>query len=600
MRRGNALSATLTALALWVPASAQEPQEPVARVPGDPAVRLDPALRQRLALWDPAADDWESEVFHDAAKKRFAELKKLLTGTPAPSADALAPLLADGFVTAALVPAAVDLRFDDGDFRVHAAAAVEESAAAWSGEGAGGLAEALAVVHARFGENGPRRVKLKIDGLQIDGDRVRSRARFLAEGPSPEGLRLMRAVWICSWQRQADGPPLLLALRAETWSETLLPGRSVPLFRDVTLSAFADPDTVTAQLGPGLDHWLGRLPAGIGFSDRSHQGIAVADVDGDGREDLFLPQPAGLPNRLYLRRADGLLEDATAAAGLDILEGTRAALFLDLDNDGDQDLVVSARAELLFLENDGEARFRVRLSGEAAETTMLTAADYDGDGLLDVYACRYLNPYDGQAIPTPYHDADNGLDNALLRNLGDFRFLDVTDEVGMDANNGRFSFAAAWEDYDDDGDQDLYVANDFGRNNLYRNDGGRFVDVASEAGVEDVAASMGVSWADYDGDGLMDLYVSNMDSGAGKRIAFQQRFQSEAGAELLQELQRHARGNSLFRNRGDGSFEDVSESARVTEGLWAWGAVFTDFGNDGRPDLFVPNGFLTNRRDDDL
>jgi hypothetical protein len=140
------------------------------------------------------------------------------------------------------------------------------------------------------------------------------------------------------------------------------------------------------------------------------------------------------------------------------------------------------------------------------------------------------------------------------------------------------------------------VANDFGRNNLFRNDtpaGGApaFVDVAAELGVEDMAAGMGVTWADVDHDARPDLYVGNMFSSAGGRITYQRRFREGAG-EDTPSFRRHARGNTLFLNGADG-FEDVSEQAGVTMGRWSWGALFTDFENDGWPDLVVPNGFVT-------
>jgi hypothetical protein len=351
---------------------------------------------------------------------------------------------------------------------------------------------------------------------------------------------------------------------------------------------------------PGMVTWQGRLGRGLGFSDQSHQGVAIGDVDGDGLEDLFLPQPGGLPNRLYLHQPDGSLRDHSAAAGVDFLDATRSALLVDLDDDGDLDLVMGVGTRLAFLSNDGSGRFTVEVAGPAPEITSLAAADFDGDGWLDIYVCRYLNPYEDAAVPTPYHDANNGLDNLLLRGGPDWRYADVTAAVGLDMNNRRFSFAASWEDYDDDGDQDLYVANDFGRNNLYRNDGGSFVDVAAEAGVEDISAGMGVAWGDMDRDGRMDLYVSNMDSSAGKRIAYQREFSPGAGEGMLDDLRRHARGNSLFRNRGDGSFEDVTLEREVHRGLWAWGSIFADLNNDARLDLVVPNGFATNDRADDL
>jgi hypothetical protein len=170
----------------------------------------------------------------------------------------------------------------------------------------------------------------------------------------------------------------------------------------------------------------------------------------------------------------------------------------------------------------------------------------------------------------------------------------------LNENNTRWSFAASWEDYDGDGDADLYVANDFGRNNLYRNDGGNFTDVAAEAGVEDIAAGMSVAWGDYNQDGKMDLYVGNMFSSAGQRIAFQGRFHTAANNETREQFQRHARGNSLFLNLGDGTFRDVSEEAGVTLGRWAWASPFIDINNDGWEDLVVANGFVTGSNTGDL
>src|SRR5207302_8789327 len=135
--------------------------------------------------------------------------------------------------------------------------------------------------------------------------------------------------------------------------------------------------------------------------------------------------------------------------------------------------------------------------------------------------------------PAPYHDARNGPPNFLFRNRldenGDGRFEDVTAESGLHQNNNRFSFAPAWCDSNGDGWPDLYVANDFGRKNLYRNNGdGTFTDVAGEAGVEDFGAGMSVCWFDYDNDGNQDLYVADMWSPGGERVAMQESFLKEA------------------------------------------------------------------------
>ena len=142
------------------------------------------------------------------------------------------------------------------------------------------------------------------------------------------------------------------------------------------------------------------------------------------------------------------------------------------------------------------------------------------------------------------------------------------------------------------------MANDFGRKNLYRCDRDaegnvHFKDVAASAGVEDISAGMSASWGDADGDGRPDIYVSNMWSSAGNRVAYQRRFHEGASPEAVASFQRHARGNSLFQNAGDGTFYDISEPAGVTMGRWAWGSRFVDLNNDGRDDLVVANGYIT-------
>jgi hypothetical protein len=328
-----------------------------------------------------------------------------------------------------------------------------------------------------------------------------------------------------------------------------------------------------------------------------HQGLAVGDVDGDGLDDVFVSQGGGLPNRLYIQQPDGTVVDRAAAAGVDYLDLTTSALLLDLDNDGDQDLV-TASGPLVFHSNDGHGNFSMETVFPTSPVYTLAAADFDSDGDLDIYACKYGSP--NKNPPLPYHDANNGTPNLMLRNDGHWRFNDVTREIGLDENDRRYSFAAAWVDYDDDGDPDLYVANDFGRNNLYRNDDGMFTDVARAAGVEDISAGMSVTWGDYNADGRMDLYVSNMFSAAGNRTTYQRHFKEDSDGAILSNYQRHARGNSLFENSGDGTFRDVSVDAGVTMGRWAWGSKFVDLNNDGLEDIFVVNGYVTNDDTKDL
>ena len=172
-------------------------------------------------------------------------------------------------------------------------------------------------------------------------------------------------------------------------------------------------------------------------------------------------------------------------------------------------------------------------------------------------------------------------------------FDDVTEAVGLNKNNSRFTMAAAWEDLDSDGDADLYVANDFGRNCWYRNDQGQFNDFASDANVEDIASGMSVSFGDFNHDGQFDIYVSNMFSTAGQRTTTQNQYKKSFDSTDLSKLQRLARGNTLFRKSHDQTFTDVSLDANVNMGRWAWGSMFVDVDNDSWDDLLVANGFLT-------
>jgi len=412
----------------------------------------------------------------------------------------------------------------------------------------------------------------------------------------------MTATWALEWTlKPGADAPTLESIAVESHEETT---GSKSLFADCTEAALGANGAFDSQIRPGSDHWTARIDANLGIDIGGWQGIALADVNGDGLDDLYSCQPGGLPNRLFLHGQDGKGTEVSAEAGVDWLDATHAALFVDLDNDGDQDLLASVDQGLLVCAGDGRGKFAFSAARviPASIPYSLAAADYDADGDLDVFVCGY-NPRAGVnrhllfARPVPYHDANNGGPNVLFRNDGGLELRQVTKRVGLDENNRRFSYAAAWEDYDEDGDPDLYIANDFGRDNLYRNDGGRFTDVAPSLGVDDIGAGMSATWGDYDNDGRMDIYVSNMFSSAGNRIAFQQKFHPYASADTRSELQRHARGNTLFRNLGGGKFEDTTLLAGVALGRWAWGSKFVDWNNDGREDLLVVNGFITQAED---
>jgi tetratricopeptide (TPR) repeat protein len=381
---------------------------------------------------------------------------------------------------------------------------------------------------------------------------------------------------------------------------------AAPLFRDITTHAFGRVASFHGQLKIGIPAWRARLDAASGIDVHGHNGIAVADIDGDGWDEVYVCQPGGLSNRMYKNTGDGRFEDITELAGVGVLDPTSSALFVDFRNLGLQDLVVLRPDGPLLFINQGGSRFkhqpgafRFRTAPQGSFTGM-AAADYDRDGRVDLYLCTYSFFRDGNQYryPSPYFDAQNGPANFLCRNQladdGTGMFFDVTEAVGLGQNNNRFSFGPAWCDYNGDGWPDLYVANDFGRKNLYKNVGGKFHDVAAEAGVEDIGDGMSASWFDYDGDGLPDLYVSNMWSDAGQRVVAQKQLQP---ADVWR---RHAKGNSLFRNKGDGTFEETGGAEGVEMGRWAWASDGIDFDNDGVPEIYVTTGMLTNQSETDL
>ena len=332
--------------------------------------------------------------------------------------------------------------------------------------------------------------------------------------------------------------------------------------------------------------------------------IYLGDVNGDEREDLYMARMGGVANHLWIQQPDGSLVDEAFARGVADLEDTGGVLVCDMDGDGARDLVAGLDNQVVISWNDGQGNFSKRSilnqGPRAAQIYSLSAADADGDGDLDLYDTRYFAGGRLGSAPTPYHDANNGAPNSFWRNEGGRRFAEATREMGFDHNNLRFSLASLWEDLDGDGDLDLYVSNDFGRNNFYRNEGGRFTDVADQQGALDIAASMGVSAADTNQDGRIDLYVTNMHTAAGMRVVADPRFQAGQPDAVRASYAHHTSGNTLLLNQGEGRFRSAKAELNASPGGWAWGSVFLDFNNDGLLDLFVPNGFATGRQRTDL
>jgi hypothetical protein len=359
-------------------------------------------------------------------------------------------------------------------------------------------------------------------------------------------------------------------------------------------------------------------------------GVAVADADGDGRDDVFLCNQLG-PCRLFRNMGGGRFDDVTVAAGdLELsLDGKIcvAAAFADVDGDGNSDLyVTTTRAGNVFLKGLGGMKFR-DATAEAglalvAESEFPCFFDADGDGVLDLFVTNTarwtLDDFDKTGR---YWRGKSSLEeliasekehDVLYRNDGSGRFTDVTDAAGL-AGPGWDGDTAVF-DFDDDGDLDLYVSNMFGYSTLYRNEGGgRFKDV-TEAVLGKVSwGGVGARAFDYDGDGRLDLAVADMHSDMwmpfdvspaiveertkyptfmhrAKELglyddAAEKRFVANAGIRT----DKVVFGNTLFRNLGGGKFEETSAKAGF-ETFWPWGVCEGDFDGDGFIDAFVPAG----------
>lgn len=585
---------------------------------------------------NPVADGWATEASAEQAKHLLVELGPALLGEKPLETLEGGPWVDARFATAGLQPGSLATVFRDANLTVErppvtGAGAAGAAAASGSYQGESGWAEAVQRFARIWQPLTDRRIDFKVFRVGREAEGLVTHQYVTVTGRDGDRVLEQHATWKITWATDADPlrPQRMRSLEVVEFEQSTSLGGD-RWFADCTPAVLGQNPIYAAQLLHGLNHWIDRNQDMRYFAPLGNPGIALGDVNGDGRDDLYLCQEANLPNRLFLQQEDGTAREAAADWQVDFLEGSRSALLVDFDNDGDQDLAVALLGAVVLASNEG-SRFQVRAVLETNDdTTSMSAADYDLDGDVDLYVCvdypndffasRRSQPVQGGAANRVYHDANNAGRNSLFRNdirgesriAGDaapasdapesasWAFVDVTAETGLDENNRRYSWASCWEDYDDDGDQDLYVSNDFGRNNLYENQGGRFTDKARDAQVEDIASGMSAAWGDANQDGRMDLYVGNMFSSAGGRITYQPEFKAGADEEIRARLQRFARGNSLFLNRGDRTFADVSVEAGVTVARWAWSSIFVDVNNDGWQDLAVANGYITAEDTGDL
>jgi hypothetical protein len=528
-RLSLALLLVVTVMALV--ASARQVQDAGAGPAPTPAVyrpklAVPETLEPYLKHVEPGHDGFPEEGLASELAVRLQELSAGFRGGADRARAAAGALVAEGFRGGRLIPADQPAASAEAPFQVRRAKAPDQGltldARAFGSEIRRLLEDLRNVAVA----------ELLITSLHSEGPSgpIRTDVRFDIVGTGTSAWRVERSgSWRLTWRKEAS------AWRVAEWGTTsYVESRAKdPVFTDVTEAVLGGNGSFQRQLTTPLDAWMARLDSVLTRDSNGHHGVSVGDADGDGFEDLYVAQPAGLPNRLYRARGDGTFEDVTERAGLGVLDDTAQTLFADVDNDGDQDLVLATGVQPLLFVNDGKGRYsRVPDAFQFGHPlqgvlTSIAMADYDRDGFLDLYLCVYSYFFgageEKAGTPAPYHDARNGPPGVLFRNDGRGRFVDATEEAGLDEGNDRYHFAAAWADYDADGWPDLLVANDFGTKNLYRNRGRRdgkvtFEDVAAQAGVLDHGAGMSAAFLDYDNDGLLDIYTGNMWSDNGLRV----------------------------------------------------------------------------------
>jgi hypothetical protein len=356
-------------------------------------------------------------------------------------------------------------------------------------------------------------------------------------------------------------------------------------------------------------------------------GVAIGDFDGDGHDDIYLVNQLGR-NALYRNRGDGTFVDVTEKGGVGL--GDRIctmATFADYDNSGRQSLfVTSTRGGNVLFKNLGDGKFEdvTKKAGltHVGHSQACVFFDYDNDGFLDLLVTNTAewttnrfdsvsSHYIGKNVPDLLRSAPNLIEyNILYHNNGDGTFTEVTEKAGV-KGNGWGSDVIVF-DLDEDGYLDFLVIGMFGGATLYRNNGdGTFTDVTKKFLPCTSWGGMGGQVFDFNNDGKLDLFVVDMHSDMWMTVRYdwaaetvnviregeKKKYKTPAGPQANVEWDAFNKerqkdcifGNALFKNLGNGKFEEISDRANL-ETLWPWGAAVGDFDNDGYEDIFIPTG----------
>lgn len=343
-------------------------------------------------------------------------------------------------------------------------------------------------------------------------------------------------------------------------------------------------------------------------------GVAVADVDLDGKYDIYFVNQVG-GNELWRNLGGGKFEDITAKAGVAVDDRIGvSATFADIDNDGDADLYVTSvrRGNVLF-ENQGDGRFKDITSssglGHKGHSSGAVFFDYNRDGLLDVYLTnvgQYTSEllrigqhedieyrfYDGLGDAFGGHNIPSRTEhNLLFKNTGNNQFENVSD-IMHNVDTG-WSGDATIIDINEDGWPDIYELNMQGHDQYYENQGGEsFLLKSREIFPKTSWGAMGIKVFDWNNDGRMDIYITDMHSDMSKEVGPH----DEHTKSDMQWNEAHLHsggkstfGNTFFENQGDGKFIEISDKVSA-ETYWPWGLSVEDLNADGYQDIFVTAG----------